>query len=326
MKHLKKYKAFLEDGTATATATTAGMGAVSNAQPGDLAGTTGTPGSGDVSFYMLDKKGKKIKKGTPSEVSDARYLAPAKGITKLKESYKLTEEENSLVEDCLVELIDMGFEMKEYKIDSEDEEYEIDDDTQGSFKSQEIRISLFKQVEKIWRGNLQLRYSFDRNEVYKKNISTLRPNRELEDYESEIVDGIEEASHKLINHLEYTSGDLMVEFLVAGSAMPWNENRHISINAHIILRRNVYPVDESYNDVQEYTNQIMSLLKEFNIRPIVLNHIIDQCQYQISEYYEEGKEPKLFVDEIVKDMELDSGGFMAYKMGSAGYNRVIKYL
>ena len=326
MKHLKRYKAFLEDGTATATATTAGMGAVSNAQPGALAGTTGTDGSGDISFYMLDKKGKKIKKGNPSEVSDARYLAPAKGITKLKESYKLTEEENSLVEDCLVELIDMGFEMKEYKIDSEDEEYDIDDDTQGSFKSQEIRISLFKQVEKLWRGNLQLRYAFNKNEVYKKNISTLRPNRELEDYESEIVDAVEEASHKLINHLEYTSGDLMVEFLVAGSAMPWNGQRNININIHIILRRNVYPTNESYNDIQEYTNQIMSFLKEYNIRPVVLNHILDQYQSQISEYYEEGKDPKFFVDEIVKDMELDSGGFMAQKMGSAGYNRVIKYL
>jgi len=326
MKHLKRYKAFLEDGTATATATTAGMGAVSNAQPGALPGQTGTTGSGDVSFYMLDKKGKKIKKGTPSEVSDARYLEPSKGITKVEESYKLTEEENSLVEDCLVELIDMGFEMKDYKIDSEDEEYDIDDDTQGSFKSQEIRISLFKQVEKIWRGNLQLRYSFDKNEVYKKNISTLRPNRELEDYESEIVDGVEEASHKLINHLEYTSGDLVVAFLVAGSAMPWSGQRNISINIHINLRRNVYPTNESYNDVQEYTNQIMSFLKEFNIRPLVLNHILDQYQDQISEYYEEGKDPKSFVDEIVKDMELDSGGFMAHKVGSAGYSKVIKYL
>jgi hypothetical protein len=326
MKHLKKYKAFLEDGAATTTATTAGMGAVSNAQPGALAGNTGTDGSGDISFYMLDKKGKKIKKGTPSEVSDARYLAPAKGITKLKESYRLTEEETSLVEDCLVELIDMGFEMKEYKIDSEDEEYDIDDDTQGSFKSQEIRISLFKQVEKTWRGNLQLRYSFDKNEVYKKNISTLRPNRELEDYELEIVDVAEEASHKLINHLEYSSGDLMVEFLVAGSAMPWNEQRNISINIHIVLNRNVYPTNESYNDVQEYTNQIMSLLKEFNIRPVVLNHILDQYQDEISQYYEEGKDPKFFVDEIVKDMELDSGGFMAHKVGSAGYSKVIKYL
>ena len=329
MKHLKRYKAFLEDGTAAATATTAGMGAISNSQPGSLPGTTGTEGSGDLTFYLLDKKGKKIKKGTPSEVSDARFLAPAKGITKLKESYRLTEEETSLVEDCLVELIDMGFEINDgqyYVDDSSDEEYDLDDDNYGTFKSQEIRISLFKQIEKIWRGNLQLRYSFDKNEVYKKNISTLRPNRELEDYELEIVDAVEEASHKLINHLEYTSGDLMVEFLVAGSAMPYDKLRHVNINVHIILNRNVYPTNESYNDIQEYTRQITNHFKSYNIRPLVLNHIIDQCQDQISQYYEEGKDPKFFVDEIVKDMELDSGGFMAQKMGSAGYSKVIKYL
>ena len=170
MKHLKKYKSFLEDGTAAATATTAGMGAVSNAQPGAIAGTTGTSGSGDVSFYMLDKKGKKIKKGSPSEVSDARYLEPAEGITKVKES-KLDDEETNVIRDCLQELYDMGFEINEYNLDSEDEEYDIDDDNYGTFKSQEIRISVYKQVEKIWRGNLNLKYSFDKNEVYKKHIS-----------------------------------------------------------------------------------------------------------------------------------------------------------
>ena len=80
MKHLKKYKSFLEDGTATVTATTAGMGDVVNSQPGDLPGTTGTKGSGDITSYLFDKKGKKIKKGSPSQVSDARFLAPAKSL------------------------------------------------------------------------------------------------------------------------------------------------------------------------------------------------------------------------------------------------------
>jgi hypothetical protein len=327
MKHLKRYKAFLEDGTAAANAsTTAGMGAVSNSQPGDLPGQTGTSGSGDVSFYMLDKKGKKIKKGTPSEVSDARYLEPAKGITKVKES-KLDSEEVKMVEDCLQELYDMGFEVNEYNLDSEDEEYDIDDDNYGTFKSQELRISVYKQIEKIWRGNLNLRYNFDRNEVYQKNISTLRAAQgKLEPQESEIVEVSEDACHKLINHLEYTTGVLTIYFEAPGQAVNWNKERLINVNIHIVLNRNVYPVDESYNDVQEYTNQIMSLLKEFNIRPVVLNHIIDQYQDQISEYYEEGKDLKFFVDEIVKDMELDSGGFMAHKVGSAGYSKVIKYL
>ena len=82
---IKTYKQFNEG--AVATSSTTGMGGVSNSQPGALPGTTGTSGSGDISFYMLDKKGKKIKKGKPSEVSDMRYLEPAKGITKVKESY-----------------------------------------------------------------------------------------------------------------------------------------------------------------------------------------------------------------------------------------------
>jgi hypothetical protein len=331
MKHLKKYKAFLEDGTATATATTAGMGAVSNAQPGALAGTTGTEGSGDVSFYMLDKKGKKIKKGTPSEVSDARFLAPAKGITKLKES-KLGDEDTNIVEECLQELYDMGFEINEYNLDSKEEEYDIDDDTQGSFKSQEIRISVYKQVEKIWRGNLNLKYKFDKSEVYQKHISTLRPGGELEIQESEIVEVSEDACHKLINHLEYTSGLLTVHFEAPGQATPpmtsssWNKERAINVNINIVLNRNVYPTNESYNDIQDYINNIVDRFKVYNIRPVVINHIIDQCEEQISQYYEEGKDPKFFVDEIVKDMELDSGGFMSQKMGSAGYSKVIKYL
>ena len=326
MKYLKKYKTFNEDGTATVGATTAGMGAVSNAQPGALPGQTGTTGSGDITFTF---KKEKRKKGGPSQVTDLRDLKDVKTdkVEDIKESYRLTEEETSLVEDCLVELIDMGFEMKEYKIDSEDEEYDIDDDTQGNFKSQEIRISLFKQVEKLWRGNLNLRYSFDKNKVYKKNISTLRPNRELEDYESEIVDGVEEASYKLINHLEYTSGDLMVEFLVAGSAMPWNGQRNISINVHIILRRNVYPVDEAYNNEQEYINDIIDQFKDYNIRPLVLNDILDFYNDEITDNYTNDKQPKEFVDMIVKDMELDSGGFMSQRVDSAGWNnKVIKYL
>ena len=236
MKRIKRYKEFLENAVATASVS-AGMGAVTAAQPGAVSGTSGTEGSGDIGFTF---KKEKRKKGDPSQVTDLRDLKDVKTnkVEDIKESYRLTEEENSLVEDCLSELIDMDFEINKVNTDSEDQEYDIDDDTQGNFKSQEIRISLFKQVEKLWRGNLQLRYSFDKNEVYKKGISTLRPNKELEDYESEIVDVVEEASYKLINHLKYTSGDLMVEFSVAGSAMPTNSNRHININIHIIIRRN----------------------------------------------------------------------------------------
>ena len=327
MKYLKKYKTFNEDGTATVGATTAGMGAVSNAQPGDLAGTTGTSGSGDVSFYMLDKKGKKIKKGSPSEVSDARYLEPAEGITKVKES-KLDDEETNVIRDCLQELYDMGFEENEYNLDSEDEEYDIDDDNYGTFKSQELKISIYKQIEKVWRGNLNLRYDFDKNEVYRKDISTLRPGgKELEIQESEIVEVAEDACHKLINHLEYSYGSLTIYFEAAGQAVDWNKQRFINVNIHIVLNRNVYPTNEAYNNEQEYINDIINQFKDYNIRPLVLNDILDFYNDEITDNYTNDKQPKEFVDMIVKDMELDSGGFMSQRMGSAGWNnKVIKYL
>ena len=238
-----------------------------------------------------------------------------------------------MIEECLQELYDMGFTVK-YFLDSKDEEYDIDadDDNYGTFKSQELKVVLYKTVEKIWRGNLRLRYLFNRDEAYEKYTSTLRPGGGLESYESEISEALEDACHKLINHLEYTSGVLTIYFEAPGQATPpitsssWNKERKINIDINIVLSRNVYPTNESYNDVQEYTNQIMSLLKEYNIRPVVLNHLIDQYEDVISQYYEEGKDPKFFVDEIVKDMELDSGGFMSQQVGSAGYNRVIKYL
>jgi hypothetical protein len=118
----------------------------------------------------------------------------------------------------------------------------------------------------------------------------------------------------------------MVEFLVAGSAMPWNGQRNISINVHIILRRNVYPTNEAYNDVQEYIDEVKTMLKTYNIRPVVLNQIIDGYSDVIEQYYQENKYPKVFVDEIVKDFELDSGGFLSQKVGSKSYNQTIKYL
>jgi hypothetical protein len=85
-KYIKNFKLFKENdsGTANATATISGSGDISNPQPSNLPGVPGTEGSGDVSFYLL-KKNKKTKKGKPNEVSDLRFLEPAKNVTKIKE-------------------------------------------------------------------------------------------------------------------------------------------------------------------------------------------------------------------------------------------------
>ena len=97
MKHLKTYKSFNED--TGGSGGSAGSGDVSNPQPGALPGDTGTTGSGDVSFYLSNKKKKRIRKGNPSQVSDLRFLAPVK-TNKIKESYTEQEYQNE-VEDGL---------------------------------------------------------------------------------------------------------------------------------------------------------------------------------------------------------------------------------
>jgi len=99
MKYLKKYNKFFEDGVASVNAsTTGGMNAVSNAVVGSLPGVPAGSGSGDATFTLGGVATKQPivgfsnKKGGPSEVSDARYLEPAK-TNKVKDIKEEEEEE-----------------------------------------------------------------------------------------------------------------------------------------------------------------------------------------------------------------------------------------
>ena len=88
MKYIKGYQKFFEDGVASVNASTiAGAGPVSNAVVGSLPGVPAGSGSGDSTFTLGGVATKQpidgfsddsIKKGGPSEVSDARYLEPVK--------------------------------------------------------------------------------------------------------------------------------------------------------------------------------------------------------------------------------------------------------
>ena len=82
MVKIKRFKQFNED--AMSTGSVAGMGNVVSAQPGVVAGTQGSTGSGDIGFGLITKD-KKRKKGNPSDVSDMRFLSPAKGINHVDE-------------------------------------------------------------------------------------------------------------------------------------------------------------------------------------------------------------------------------------------------
>ena len=228
---IKTYKQFNED--AVATASTAGAGGVSNAQVGDLPGTTAGPGSGDITSYLFDKKSKKIKKGKPNEVSDMRFLEPAKGITKVKESINekgnLNMDQVHIVDESLRDLYDMGFELTTLESDS----YDDVEPTQH-----DIRISLHKMINSIWTGNMTVRCEFDKNETTKKRVRTLRGSgSELTTDEQEITDLVDDISHTLINMLRYTKGYFDISYLVAGSAMPYNNHRNINVNIQIGLSK-----------------------------------------------------------------------------------------
>ena len=227
---------------AVATASTAGMGAISSAQPGALPGTTGVDGSGDKSTYLLSKKGKGVKKGKPSEVSDMRFLEPAKGITKVKESINQKENLNMdqvrIVNDCLVDLYHMGFRLTTLEKDF----YDIGDTPLFKILTKnetedDIRISLHKMINVIWTGNISVRYEFDKSGITKKRVRTLRGyGSELTTNEKELTDIVDDSTRLLINMLEYNTGYFDISYLVVGS-MPYNSDRNVNLNISIGLSR-----------------------------------------------------------------------------------------
>jgi hypothetical protein len=244
MKYLKFFTQFKEN--ASTTVTTAGMCAVSSAQPGTLPGTTATKGSGDPGFTF---KKERRKKGDPTEVTDMRDLAPAKGITKIKESNSESRDPNQnsevkrVISDCVVELSpDSDFELTMMEYQKEREFVDLDDDESdgGYIDYEELRISLHKLVSQNWTGNYSIRCRFDKDGETSRNISTLRARgSEMTEEEQMLFDMAEDSAIKLINNLDYQYGFFIIEWLVAGSGMPYNSNRDINVNVSFVLYNNL---------------------------------------------------------------------------------------
>lgn len=246
MKYVKSFKSFKENATASASST-AGMGAVSAAQPGALPGTTGTEGSGDVGFTF---KKEKRKKGDPTKVTDMRDLAPAKGVTKvedIKESEMTLRprdpaynpETRNIINDCLIELYDQDFELNFMDYNIQKHSVDLDDEV-GYFDQEELRISLNKNIQDVWHGNMTITGRFDENGIISTDISTLRASgKSLNKFEQGLFDSVEEVSQKLLGNLDYQKGNFRISFEVAGSAMPYAWSRNISVNVHFTLENNL---------------------------------------------------------------------------------------
>ena len=247
MRYIKSYKKFQENAVATASST-AGPGPVVSATVGSLPGVGAMDGSGDPSFYLRTKS--KRKKGKPSEVTDLRDLAPAKGVTHVKESDvtigirprdpAYDPETLNMINNCLIELYDQDFELNFMDYDIQKHSVDLDDEETGYFSQEELRISLNKNIQDVWHGNMTITGKFDDNGIISTDISTLRGSgKSLNKFEQSLFDLVEEISQKLLGNLDYEKGSFRISFEVAGSAMPYAWSRNISVNVHFTLENNL---------------------------------------------------------------------------------------
>jgi len=242
MRYIKSYKKFQENAVATASST-AGSGPVVSATVGSLPGVGAMDGSGDLGFVF---KKEKRKKGDPTKVTDMRDLAPAKGVTKvedIKESEMTLRprdpaydsETRNMINDCLIELYDLDFELGLMDYNKQRNEEET-----GYFNQEELRISLNKTINEVWTGNMIIICKFNESGVISKDVMTLRASgKSLSQSEEELLYLVEEITQKLIGNLDYEGGSFKIQWQVAGSAMPYNSERNISVNVQFSLENNL---------------------------------------------------------------------------------------
>ena len=242
MRYIKSYKKFQENAVATASST-AGSGPVVSATVGSLPGVGVMDGSGDLGFVL---KKEKRKKGDPTKVTDMRDLAPAKGVTKvedIKESEMTLRprdpaydsETRNMINDCLIELYDLDFELTMMDYNKQRNEEET-----GYFNQEELRISLNKTINEVWTGNMIIICKFNESGVISKDVMTLRASgKSLSQSEEELLYLVEEIAQKLIGNLDYEGGSFKIQWQVAGSAMPYNSERNISVNVQFSLESNL---------------------------------------------------------------------------------------
>jgi hypothetical protein len=246
MKKIKSFRDFLENATVSASST-AGSGPVTNATVGAVPGSGPMNGSGDVTFFLNDRR-KKRTKGNPSQVSDLRDLETTAEVTHVKESNDDSSRDPNInpyikktVDNCLVELLyDQDFELNFMDYDIQKHSVDLDDEEVGYFTQEELRISLNKNIQDVWHGNMTITGKFDESGIISTDISTLRASgKSLNKFEQSLFDLVEEISQKLLGNLDYERGSFRISFEVAGSAMPYAWSRNISVNVHFTLENNL---------------------------------------------------------------------------------------
>ena len=236
MRYIKRYDIFLEDGGAAAgggvacanASTTAGMGAVSSAQPGAVAGTTGTTGSGDIGFVLGYDPKKKRKKGNPRQVSDLRDLKDAK-TNKVKESIDEGSEEYEDIRWALIDFMDQGFDLSVNKYDNPEDIKEMKIAMKTYMPADEDVVTGNNEIKGVVEDGrmeeLKVRTIFNPTEL-KRDISWLKGK------DREWTESLESACLRLIDLEGYDHAS----FRIYKTRIASSDN--VSVNIHIHLMKN----------------------------------------------------------------------------------------
>lgn len=83
---------------------------------------------------------------------------------------------------------------------------------------------------------------------------------------------------------------------------------------------------ESYSDISDYTNEIFSFLRKYNLFPEQERKLRVAYADQIEEWYNQGKYTRDFANKVVSDLQLTNGGLMQYNLRGGGQWQNIYYM
>jgi len=121
------------------------------------------------------------------------------------------------------------------------------------------------------------------------------------------------------------SGDIIMPEKNKSKKIKKGNPSQISDIRNLKKETKIKKIKESYSDIDEYINDIISVLSDYNVRPVTLDSILNRYYDEIENNYNNGKFAKIYAEELVKELDLDSGGYPVVKLPSSS-NNVIKYL
>jgi hypothetical protein len=83
---------------------------------------------------------------------------------------------------------------------------------------------------------------------------------------------------------------------------------------------------ESYSDIWDYTDEIFSFLRKYNLFPEQERNLRTAYADQIEEWYNQGRNTRDFANKIVSDLQLSDSGLMQYNLSGGGQWQNIYYM